>query len=702
MAIPFLKQNVSTGATASSSIPMLKSNLPKNYKPIYKIKTAEELEEERRRGAEQAPVEEAQPGLLSRMVSGAKKLAGYAITPPVNPLERYIPIVGPAKSIAGIIKKPKETATEIKEQAVDIARMLPRGVYRAGMELGRGLGTQTENEYKPVTKTEKFLLGEEPVRGFAGYGEDTMRVLEALGIKNASKNKFVNTTVGIGMTALDILPFLYGGEKSAAKSIAKTATEKGVIKILGREATKFSENEIKTLATEKNTKIISTMLKNKATAVGTAEEAGFAAKPLGVIPEVKPAIPGVPKPPVEVLPPKGIRPPITPKKAQMGIQPSVAGAGKGIVEPTIKEKLGAVKTYKEQVGLVTEALNAGDMGAAKSLYAGIIKSKYLPKFEEIVANAKQQKFAGGLTEQMTAQAAKQQSLKTERELFDSTIGAENVDNIKRLLKSKVAQDPDFDVTKIKGFDGLAELIRVEKNDMDLTDTEVLDMIEKLPTHAEIKAAAPIEIKPPKELEIIEPEKAEGMIKTLEEGGEVTKVPATQLPVGEGAEKVSRLEARMKGLLGKVAPEERAGLSTYSQMNKPEQITKAAQFVTDNPKEAMKILEGKKAPPEGLLNNSIALAMQEKAVADGDADLARKLASLRSTRAGQEISILTEANKNNPVRHIDDLIQRRIEAMGGKEKIKVARVKPTTELKEVIKKSTPGRQSWAEFIQSIKC
>jgi hypothetical protein len=184
--------------------------------------------------------------------------------------------------------------------------------------------------------------------------------------------------------------------------------------------------------------------------------------------------------------------------------------------------------------------------------------------------------------------------------------------------------------------------------------------------------------------------------------EITKVPGEQLPVGAGKEKVSRLETRIKGILGKVSEEDKTKLSTYNQMNKESQIKNASKYVSENPDEALKVLEGKQEPPEGILHNSIALAMQEKAVADADADLALKLASLRSTRAGQEISILTEVDKNNPVRHIDDLIQRRIEAKGGEEKIKTARVKTTEEVKNIIKKSAPTRQNWTEFISSLRC
>ena len=138
------------------------------------------------------------------------------------------------------------------------------------------------------------------------------------------------------------------------------------------------------------------------------------------------------------------------------------------------------------------------------------------------------------------------------------------------------------------------------------------------------------------------------------------------------------------------------------MNKPSQIRSAAQYASDNPEDALKVLEGQLEPPEGLLHNSIALAMQEKAFADADVDLARRLATLRSTRAGQEISILTEVDKNNPVRFIDDLNKKKIEAAGGIEKIKTKRVQSSNEIKDVIKKSAPTREKWAEFVEGLKC
>ena len=133
--------------------------------------------------------------------------------------------------------------------------------------------------------------------------------------------------------------------------------------------------------------------------------------------------------------------------------------------------------------------------------------------------------------------------------------------------------------------------------------------------------------------------------------EVVKVPSEQLPVKTTGElQVSRLEARQKEILDRITPEQakEQGISTFEQMNKKEQIAKATEYVLKNPDEALRVVKGEIPPPKDLLNNSIALALETQAELTGNAELVSKLASLRSTRFGQEISILTEADPLNIV------------------------------------------------------
>src|SRR5690606_25953337 len=87
---------------------------------------------------------------------------------------------------------------------------------------------------------------------------------------------------------------------------------------------------------------------------------------------------------------------------------------------------------------------------------------------------------------------------------------------------------------------------------------------------------------------------------------VIKVPVSQLPVGSGKTKVSRLEARTKTDLDSLTESdiETLGLSTYNQMNKKDNIAKASKYVVENTEDAIKVLKGEKEPPSGILVNSI--------------------------------------------------------------------------------------------------
>lgn len=181
---------------------------------------------------------------------------------------------------------------------------------------------------------------------------------------------------------------------------------------------------------------------------------------------------------------------------------------------------------------------------------------------------------------------------------------------------------------------------------------------------------------------------------------VKEVPRSQLPVGEGKEKLSRLEARMKDSLDN-APEEVKNLSTYNQMKKKEQILKASEYVLNNTNEALQVLSGKIEVPGGLLFNSVYVAMQN--LAKGDVDLGIKLASLTSTRAGQEISILTELDKNSPINKASELVKIREDTFKKRYKSET----PKKVVEKFIKKGeakieAPKLTNWGDIIKLVRC
>lgn len=173
-----------------------------------------------------------------------------------------------------------------------------------------------------------------------------------------------------------------------------------------------------------------------------------------------------------------------------------------------------------------------------------------------------------------------------------------------------------------------------------------------------------------------------------------------LPVGTGKPNISRMEARIKGILENATPEQKQELGTvYNTMNKKEQIEMAMEYVASYRAEAMEVLQGKRNPPPGLIPESIYIALTE--LSKGDITLATKLASLQATALGQRISILTELDKDSPVKLLNEVYKIREEKVkkkyGNRVKEKIKEVK-----NEVKKQVKVDKYDWDSFISSLEC
>lgn len=184
---------------------------------------------------------------------------------------------------------------------------------------------------------------------------------------------------------------------------------------------------------------------------------------------------------------------------------------------------------------------------------------------------------------------------------------------------------------------------------------------------------------------------------------IISAPREQLPVGEGKKKASRLEARVKKALGDVTKEQidELGLTTYNEMNQDENIAKAVKYVLENPEDAIKVLTGEIPAPKGILKNSVMIAMQQQDIKD--VDIATKLASLSSTRAGQEIGILRKVDPNRPVNILSDIIRFRTKAIqkrhAGKTTNKIVKSK-VKKGQSMIK--APKVADWGKIIREVGC
>jgi len=187
------------------------------------------------------------------------------------------------------------------------------------------------------------------------------------------------------------------------------------------------------------------------------------------------------------------------------------------------------------------------------------------------------------------------------------------------------------------------------------------------------------------------------------------VSRSNLPVGEGKMKASKLESRIKNLLGNLSQDkiDEIGVSTYKELNKKENIAKASEYVSQHPKKALQVLTGEIEAPDGVLRNSIYIAMME--LGKSNAEIALKVASLASTRAGQEISILTEIDGNSPVKVMSDIInikEKKAEQMRkGKTKKQVEsgmKDKVNEDTQKRTKQARKSKKSWLSLIDELKC
>lgn len=287
-----------------------------------------------------------------------------------------------------------------------------------------------------------------------------------------------------------------------------------------------------------------------------------------------------------------------------------------------------------------------------------------------------------------------EDLKTQRTVAEQNMAGHDIAAIQRQIAANDRLKTGSDVTKIKGLDLVAQSLR-DSTGKDLTLNDTVDYIRNLPTKADIATQE-------KHIASLLPkENVPDTVTTPK----IVKVPAHQLPVGSGEEKLSRLEARIKGKLNAITPEDRVGLTTYSQSNNDVEIAKAANFAMNHEDQALAVLRGEQDAPEGMLHNGIGIAMHEKAAmeaAAGKTDLALKLTSIKSTRFGQEVQILRNMHPYDAVENMQKVRNVRIEAAGGEAKVVAATKKGVAEATAAVQKAAPKADELKSFIESIRC
>lgn len=131
-----------------------------------------------------------------------------------------------------------------------VAQSVPRAITSVALEPTAGImslaqGKTVEPVYTPKTKTEKFLMGEEPVKGIFLRQKEAQEKVEGFGV-----NKGSSMALGVlgvaGITAMDLTPI--GGKKETAELIARSKGVSEIVELLRPMFKTKTADELKYLA----------------------------------------------------------------------------------------------------------------------------------------------------------------------------------------------------------------------------------------------------------------------------------------------------------------------------------------------------------------------------------------------------------------------------------------------------------------------
>lgn len=151
------------------------------------------------------------------------------------------------------------------------------------------------------------------------------------------------------------------------------------------------------------------------------------------------------------------------------------------------------------------------------------------------------------------------------------------------------------------------------------------------------------------------------------------------------------------------------LAEYTPSVRKEQAQMTTKLINEDIEKVNSILDGKAELPSGMRGSSLALAVEQHAIANNDVKLLQKLAKSKIatgiSEAGSELSMLSGRNANSPVRIIRSIAKARrdnvVKRLKGK-KISEARKQTKESIRKAIKKEAPTKETWVNFISEIKC
>lgn len=149
------------------------------------------------------------------------------------------------------------------------------------------------------------------------------------------------------------------------------------------------------------------------------------------------------------------------------------------------------------------------------------------------------------------------------------------------------------------------------------------------------------------------------------------------------------------------------LPEYRQLSMADQAAKARELIDADYETAKAVALGDRQPPKGLLPESVFVGVEKRALAEGDVETLRQLAtrsrlSTAATTMGQRIRTLGERDPASPVGAILDVQKAREADLAKRMDIEAAKTEVVAEIKAEIHKAASKADAWRAFLSGLEC
>lgn len=149
------------------------------------------------------------------------------------------------------------------------------------------------------------------------------------------------------------------------------------------------------------------------------------------------------------------------------------------------------------------------------------------------------------------------------------------------------------------------------------------------------------------------------------------------------------------------------LPEYRQLSMADQAAKASDLINTDYDTAKAVAMGDRQPPKGLLPESVFVGVEKRALAEGDVDTLRQLAtrsrlSTAATTMGQRIRTLGERDPASPVGALQEVQKAREADVSKRMDIDAAKRETVEEIRSEVRGAASKADAWRDFLGSIEC